>query len=722
MRSSMQRIGPFGGCIAPAFRGSALETWLADLPDHFSSARSHAAHGGAAVIYLDAPLAGGALPLAIKSHAAGSAIKSLGARVFGTSAARAWKVAVRLQERGVGTPEPVAWLELWSGGRCAESHFVTRRMDPVTNMRDALRHLLCDAPDAGRVVDLLAVVAPAVRAMHEAGVLHRDLGNQNILLREQGDGWTAPAFIDLSRARLLAGAPSPAERGCDLARIYLPTDLLRIFCEMYWGGRPPSEFLAALRRTRARFHLHSWSRAIRHPIREARIRRDPARSPDYPPPRDIWIWDEKSAQPINAWASRERNRLHSITNHALVASATLPKLPAIRRAYRALRAEAFGGPVELARPWGLCVEPREASWERERALIPGGDGMPLLIRLYVHKGEAQWRFALGAGRALAARGHPVSFALCQDRRAVREPAVWAAFCARVVPEAAAFAEWIEVGHAINRVKWGLWDLREYRRLAAPMRELKAAFPRLRWMGPAGIDFEYPQVLAALDQLPAGVRFDALSHHLYVDRRGAPENRQGRFAALEKFALARALARVSGRCADRLIVSEVNWPLADTGVYSPVCSPYLYPGQVVGAPNVDEETYARFMVRYLLQASCSGLVERVYWWRLAAHGFGLVDEASDPWRARPAYRAWTHLRDCLGEARFERNLPAGDGAYVHLFQRSDGERVAVGYAWKPQAAPDRPFNWRRAEDLYGRPLENPPVDWSGAPVYFRGVSA
>ena len=161
------------------------------------------------------------------------------------------------------------------------------------------------------------------------------------------------------------------------------------------------------------------------------------------------------------------------------------------------------------------------------------------------------------------------------------------------------------------------------------------------------------------------QFDALAHHLYVDRRGGPENRQGRFSALEKFALARALARTAPACADRLIVSEFNWPLLDGDVYSPVGSPYLFPGQVLDSPpSASEDDQARYLIRYLLLALCSGLVERVYWWRLVARGYGLVDDR-DPaaWRPRPAYHALQRWLRTVGGATFTGRDAQGGYAFT-----------------------------------------------------------
>jgi len=223
-------------------------------------------------------------------------------------------------------------------------------------------------------------------------------------------------------------------------------------------------------------------------------------------------------------------------------------------------------------------------------------------------------------RELRRAGHTVGIALVQDRRALRYPDSWRAFAHAVLESVGDAIESVEVGHAINRVKWGVWGFDELRALYAPLPELQRRHPSLRFMGPAAIDFEYPAVFPALREWPRDVPLDALSHLLYVDRRGAPENPQDGFGAPEKFALGRAVARVAG--AERFVVTEVNWPIRGTGAHAPIHAPYFPPWRHAGDTGEDEDGYADYLLRYLCLTIGSGMVERVYWWRLAAHGFGL----------------------------------------------------------------------------------------------------
>ncbi len=739
--------GPWRGAIAPDFRNPAflarLETireWTVG-PDAavLSAGRNRIVKAAVS----DMPDPDRPIELAIKRFGRQSGLKDRIDRYRGSKARRSWLAARALQERGIGTPIPVGYLERWNGARLDESYVVTLYQPGLISFKDALIRLFNEEPICEKFIVLMQAVADAVRPMHEAGFMHRDLGNQNILLRRTDTPTAADIlFVDLNRARWQDKPLSLDQRARDVSRIWLPSDLLRVFLDMIMGDRPDAALLKRERFHRKAYALIADTRHLRHPLRTRRNRRRSPTPAVYPSGKDLWIWDDKSAQAISPLRRQDRKRHFTLGRHAAIAWPALLDARGVWREYRTLQASCWQEPVAMKDRVGMAVEPRPGTWEQERALLRNLGTLPVMIRFYCHETPAAWTFAAEAARQLHRDGHAVSFALVQDRRAVKDATVWRHFVEQVLNPVADIADRIEIGHGINRVKWGLWDIEDYRRLLNGVVAAAAPWPHLKFTGPAVIDFDLPHVMAALNAVPEPLRFDALSHHLYVDRRGAPENRQGPFSALDKFALTRAIARQAKRCDDRLIVSEVNWPLRGTGVWSPVGSPYESPWPRHNDPSVSEDDYADFMLRYLVLALCSGMVERVYWWRLVARGFGLVDDTdAAQWRERPAYRMLKTFLDLAGDTVFIREEsrpvdaePARATAAARrqdppiartlTFRKPDGRTVDMLYTTGASANGPLPAHAERVLDAFGNE-QNPVGDGSalrltGRPVYVPGA--
>jgi tRNA A-37 threonylcarbamoyl transferase component Bud32 len=115
------------------------------------------------------------------------------------TAQREWRALVRLRAAGIPVPAPLAHVRLASG-----EHVVVMEWIDGTPLATALA-------DAARRRPLLAAVGALVRALHDAGWVHRDLHRENILI---ADG--APVLIDLQAARR---ARSAAARLRDLGRL-----------------------------------------------------------------------------------------------------------------------------------------------------------------------------------------------------------------------------------------------------------------------------------------------------------------------------------------------------------------------------------------------------------------------------------------------------------------------------------------------------------------------
>ncbi|MDA0991575.1 MAG: hypothetical protein O3A51_12590, partial [Verrucomicrobia bacterium] len=234
-------LGSYGGCIASAFdRPEVLKT-LANLsaivaaPDADVIASGRNRH-----VRFQVPRDGGVQVLVVKAFGSQSAWKDHRDAVRGSRAHRSWDAAHQLRAAGVGSPAPVAYLERWTGKRLPESYLITSYEGDARSFGDILVGHFRSNPDCSRFMALLQVVADGVRAMHAAGYLHNDLGNQNILLNPDGNGgWRDPMFIDLNRGRCLTSL-SEQQRGRDLSRLSLPSDFLRVFIEMYCQAVPPA--------------------------------------------------------------------------------------------------------------------------------------------------------------------------------------------------------------------------------------------------------------------------------------------------------------------------------------------------------------------------------------------------------------------------------------------------------------------------------------------------
>ncbi|PKN14928.1 MAG: hypothetical protein CVU67_03115 [Deltaproteobacteria bacterium HGW-Deltaproteobacteria-24] len=173
----------------------------------------------------------------------------------------------------------------------------------------------------------------------------------------------------------------------------------------------------------------------------------------------------------------------------------------------------------------------------------------------------------------------------------------------------------QIGNAINRLKWGFASVQEYLDFYEVAYNIKRnSFKEYNLIGPSVIDFEYHYTIRALFS-KYNIYFDKVSALLYVDRRGAPENTQLiSYDTSKKIDLLYAIASLSKRSSNKLIVSEVNWPISNTKPYAPTSEQEC----------VSLETYACYMLRYYLLALGTKKVETVFWHQLIAPGYGLID--------------------------------------------------------------------------------------------------
>lgn len=107
-----------------------------------------------------------------------------------SKARRSFEFAGRLKSMGIGTPEPVAFIEKYESGKLRDSYYICLQIEG-DNVRDwELK------PDSEQLIQALA--ADLVR-LHRAGVFHKDYSPGNILFTRDADGRYKFYYIDLNR-------------------------------------------------------------------------------------------------------------------------------------------------------------------------------------------------------------------------------------------------------------------------------------------------------------------------------------------------------------------------------------------------------------------------------------------------------------------------------------------------------------------------------------------
>ena len=621
-----------------------------------------------------------------------------------SKAAKSFRMASAFAAAGLSTPEPLFFAEAIAGDPTAI--FVTACLEGRLELRYLLRarNAGTDRESFPRIAAAAAIAAVArdARRMHDAGFFHRDFSIGNLLLQEgnTADELADVAVLDLNRCRHQRRVGT-RERMRDLCRLPLERQadrealLAAYFAPAAVPGAARRSYELARRsflsKNRAKTRLRGALAKVKMWLVPRGVHAHIPPPPEHAEVRDRAVWDRLSDQPHQhaGRLARARIRITDLPQHLRAGAALAGALPRIRRRYRELAAQenaavapfAWPEPAVALRPWP----------ENPGALLAAFDRLGArraMIRLHPWQmtHDAEWELA----RALAGRGVELAFTLPQNRDLVRDPARWEAAIADLASRFAPLGRRFQIGQAINRSKWGIWNYDEYLGLAARAAGVlrgavaAGAGADVEIFGPAVIDFEAHVTAAVVNMRPPAdlpaLRFDGLASLLYVDRRGAPENRQLGFDTVDKVRLLAAIAGTARLVkSPRQWISEVNWPLRE-GPHSPA-------GKSVA---VDEAAQADFLVRFYLLAAGSGRVERIDWWQLVARGYGLCDAQVDgTLRERPSFRALaTLIRELAGTTCHgplpANALPAAGRAY--RFTRG-AEEIVV--AWSTAEAIDGP---------------------------------
>lgn len=357
---------------------------------------------------------------------------------------------------------------------------------------------------------------------------------------------------------------------------------------------------------------------------------------------DSYPWDHHSDQPHVIRDRKIRRRLYRLgamgsIKTLLVSLIALPVAWVVKQL-----SHQASYPVPASRI-GLCINVESGLPEKtcvtNAQLLGMADELAVeqvLIRIPLAKaGELQPYIELAGSLA----GRELLFDILQDRQHIKNLALLEQDLRRIFSAFEKLGNVFKIGNAVNRKKWAFTSQDEYFRFFRTAQALRdSEFPHLQLLGGGIIDFELPNFARSLLHCTA-TRYDGVAALLYVDRRGAPENRQLGENLHGKIVWFRALMKLSSKTRQALYLTETNWPLVNTEPFAPA----------VGDCMVDEHRQAAYLVRYYLLAMVTGQIEAIYWHQLVAPGYGLVDNRGNEIRKRRAFYAFKTLNQLFNNA-------------------------------------------------------------------------
>lgn len=141
-----------------------------------------------------------------------------------SKAYKSYHNALRLQELGISTPQPIALIEFFSTGLLADSYFISEWFDYDFTIRTPLLEPLEDREA------IFTAFAAYTYDLHQKGVWHLDYSPGNILIKRTGQGYQF-SIVDINRMTFRTITPL---EGCEnFNKLWAFDDELEIMAREY---------------------------------------------------------------------------------------------------------------------------------------------------------------------------------------------------------------------------------------------------------------------------------------------------------------------------------------------------------------------------------------------------------------------------------------------------------------------------------------------------------
>lgn len=151
-----------------------LNTFISNLPDSFAAEGEMLWNGRNKIKAFDISQGEGARRMVVKRFKHPNIIQKIGYAFRKHKARKAYENGMELISRGINTPMPIAFAEYRSSCFVKDAYYICDELHGYTEIRNDI-----EKEDWNK--DLVTALAGFFAQMHNAGILHHDLNNTNIL-------------------------------------------------------------------------------------------------------------------------------------------------------------------------------------------------------------------------------------------------------------------------------------------------------------------------------------------------------------------------------------------------------------------------------------------------------------------------------------------------------------------------------------------------------------
>ena len=536
-----------------------------------------------------------------------------------SKARRSYENSLHLNQKGIKTPDPIGYIEVFDFFRLRQSYFISRKLDFDFALNFATEKQSEDYKD------ILKSFINFTYDLHKKNIMHLDYVVGNVCIKKTFQGYDF-YLVDLNR--LYIGVISPKKGVKNLASLSYDSEINKILVEEY-TEKLSSSFSNA----------YSYlMKSVEQKLKKSNLKRSIKAFFGIPPKGLLshYEWDFFHNQPVvlNNKKLKKQISIFAWIANLKILIATLYALIILPFTYNINKR-----PLEKIDSFGLCVnidKPMDSQKpinnEELIGMINELSISNILVRIPLADFDNIEKYLNFISKL---HNKDVLVCILQDREHIEDKKLTEQRFEYIFEKLNGVVNKFQIGNVINRKKWSFLSLDEYFSFFKIAYDLKNnKFSNIRLLGGNIIDFDIPFFARSIFHFRS-IYYDGIATQLYVDRRGAPEQKQFGFNALSKIKIYAALALASTKTSKDLYITEVNWALSGMGKWAPSRN-YL----------TKESLQARYLIRYYLLMLGSRKVKKCYWHQLVAPGYGLVNNLNGKIIKRDAYYCFKHLISVL----------------------------------------------------------------------------